>query len=298
MRNSTPRERSHLFGVNMALETASGFLGTLLGGYVPTYLAERGVDLLYGYRYTLIGGVTVAFASLIFYAMIKSPKVIRKEPFRLAKYLGARDWRTMLRLTIPHFLIGMGAGLVIPFLNLYFLNRFHLESDAIGRIFSLGALFTAVGFLIGPVLAKKVGLIRTVVITQAFSIPFFLVLAFSHNLTLSVAAFMLRGSLMNMAWPMYNNFAMEMVSENQQAGTNSVMSLAWNGSWMVSANIGGFIIQNYGFTVVMLVTVALYVTSTTSAWALFNHKANIGRAGGHILLPPDEVSTALTGKAE
>ena len=298
MRNSTPRERSHLFGVNMALETASGFLGTLLGGYLPTYLAERGVDLLYGYRYTLIGGVTVAFTSLIFYAMIKSPKVIRKEPFRLAKYLGARDWRTMLRLTVPHFLIGMGAGLVIPFLNLYFLNRFHLESDAIGRIFSLGALFTAVGFLIGPVMAKKVGLIRTVVITQALSIPFFLVLAFSQNLTLSVAAFMLRGSLMNMAWPMYNNFAMEMVTENQQAGTNSVMSLAWNASWMVSANIGGYIIQNYGFTVVMLVTVALYATSTTSAWALFNHKANIGRAGGHILLSPDEVSTALTGKAE
>jgi len=298
MRNSSPQERSHLFGVNMALETASGFLGTLLGGYIPTYLAERGVDLLYGYRYTLVGSVIVAFVALLFYAMINSPAVVRKGNFKIAQYFGARDWKMMLRLTVPHFIIGTGAGLVIPFLNLYFLNRFHQESDAIGRIFSLGQLFTAVGFLIGPALAKKVGLIKTAVITQLLSIPFFLILAFSHNLALSVFAFMMRGSLMNMAWPMYNNFAMEMVSEEQQAGTNSVMSLAWNASWMVSANVGGIIIQHYGFTIVMLVTVALYVTSTAFAWALFRHKVGVGRAAGHISIPPDEVSTALSGRAD
>ena len=246
----------------------------------------------------MVGSVIVAFVALLFYAMINSPAVVRKGNFKIAQYFGARDWKMMLRLTVPHFIIGTGAGLVIPFLNLYFLNRFHQESDAIGRIFSLGQLFTAVGFLIGPALAKKVGLIKTAVITQLLSIPFFLILAFSHNLALSVFAFMMRGSLMNMAWPMYNNFAMEMVSEEQQAGTNSVMSLAWNASWMVSANVGGIIIQHYGFTIVMLVTVALYVTSTAFAWALFRHKVGVGRAAGHISIPPDEVSTALSGRAE
>jgi MFS family permease len=277
MRNSTSRERSHLFGVNMALETASGFFGTILGGFIPVHLAEGGVALLYGYRYTLIGGVVLAAAALIFYGLIKSARPNRTGRFKLIEYLGARDWKTMLRLTVPHFLVGMGAGLVIPFLNLYFLDRFHLESDAIGRIFSIGQLFTAVGFLAGPTLAKRVGLIKTAVITQFASIPFFLILAFSHNLALSVFAFMMRGSLMNMAWPMYNNFAMELVSDDQQAGVNSVMSLAWSGSWMVSANIGGFIIQRYGFTAVMLVTVALYVTSTTSAYLLFRRDTHIGR---------------------
>jgi MFS family permease len=278
MRNSTSKERSHLFGVNMALETVSGFIGTLLGGFVPTYLAERGVALLYGYRYTLVGSIVLALAALIFYALIKSAPPTRTGRLHLAEYFGTRDWRVISRLTVPHFLVGMGAGLVIPFLNLYFLNRFALESDAIGRIFSVGQLFTAVGFLAGPALAKRVGLIKMVVITQFASIPFFLMLAFSHNLALSVIAFMARGSLMNMAWPMYNNFAMELVSEEQQAGANSILSLAWSASWMVSANVGGHIIQSYGFTAVMLVTVGLYVMSTTSAWLLFRSKRQIGRA--------------------
>jgi MFS family permease len=120
MRNSTPRERPYLFGFNMALETLSGFIGALLGGLIPTYLLSQGVALLYGYRYTLIGGVTVALISLIFYSMIKMPKPVKKGRFKLSEYLGARDWRTMIRLTIPHFLVGMGAGLVIPFFKSLF----------------------------------------------------------------------------------------------------------------------------------------------------------------------------------
>ncbi len=296
MRNSTPTERSYLYGVNMALETMSGFFGTLIGGQVPRFLLDKGVELLYGYRYTLVAGVVLALFSLIFYSMLKSDRPTRTGKLNLAEYFGARDWKTVLKIMTPHFLVGMGAGLVIPFLNLYFLDRFHLPSDQIGRIFSLGALFTAVGFLVGPVLSKRIGLVKVVVITHFLSIPFFLILAFSHNLYLSIVGFLFRGSLMNLAWPLYNNFAMEMVPDDQRAGTNSVMQLAWSGSWMVSANIGGHIIQNYGFTAVMLVTVGLYVLSTTTAWWFFRHNTMVGRAGAHITLP--EVSGVVAGKAE
>ena len=287
MRNSTPAERPYLFGVNMALSTLSGFIGSIIGGFVPTWLAERGVALLLGYRYTLIAGASLAMMAFFAYSTIKSKKPPISEAFSLRRYLGARDWKTVSRLMIPHFIIGMGAGLVIPFLNLYFLQRFGLESDAIGQIFSGGSLFTAAGYLIGPALAKRIGLIKTVVVTQFLSIPFFLILAFSHNLNLSIVAFLLRGSLMNMAWPMYINFAMELVPEKDQAGTNSVLSLAWNSSWMVSANLGGIMIETSGFTMVMLTTVALYLAATSTAWVLFRNRKLIGKGR------PGELAAAL-----
>ncbi|HBZ01026.1 MAG TPA: hypothetical protein DEO84_06870, partial [candidate division Zixibacteria bacterium] len=140
--------------------------------------------------------------------------------------------------------------------------------------------------------------VKTAVVTQFLSIPFFLILAFSHNLTLSVIAFFFRGALMNLAWPMYNNFAMEMVPPDQQAGANSVLSLAWSASWMVSANIGGHIIQNYGFTAVMLVAVGLYVVSTSSAWILFRNKTMMGRATTIIPTISDELTGSISGKGE
>lgn len=290
MRNSTPEERPYLFGINMALSTLAGFIGSIVGGFLPAYLAQRGVALLYGYRYTLVGGASLAAMALFAYLTIRSRKPATAGPLKLREYVGARDWKTVARLIVPHFIIGMGAGLVIPFLNLYFLQRFELESDAIGRIFSFGSLFTAAGFLVGPALVKRVGLVKTVIITQYLSIPFFLILAFSHNLYLSVIAFLFRGSLMNMAWPMYNNFAMELVPEKDQAGTNSVLSLAWNASWMISANLGGMMIEKSGFTLVMLTTVGFYVTSTTSAWMLFRSMSAIGRRKIPVNAPPGKAA--------
>jgi len=277
MRNSSPRERSYLFGVNMAISTFSGFLGSIIGGLVPMTLLQAGVSLLHGYRYALIGGALMAMSASIAYSTIKAKPPSRDQRRGLREYIGSRDWGTTLKLMTPHFVVGMGAGLVIPFLNLYFLKRFELDSDIIGRIFSAGALFTAAGFLIGPSVARRLGLIKTTVISEFLSIPFFLILAFSGNLYLSIAAFLFRGSLMNMSWPLYNNFAMELVSENEQAGTNSLLSLAWNSSWMISANVGGIIIEKWGFTPVMLITVAFYLTATTSAWAFFRKRTDIGR---------------------
>lgn len=276
MRNSSPAERPYLFGINMALARFSGFIGALAGGFIPVELAERGVALLYGYRYTLVAAGILAGLALFAYLPIKSKKPSRNEPLGIKEYLGFRNWGILSKLIIPHFFIGIGAGLVIPFLNLYFLQRFGLESDAIGQLFSFGSLFAVTGFLIGPAMAKRIGLIKMVVTTQLMSIPFFLILAFTGNPALAVAAFLFRGTLMNMAWPMYNNFAMELVPEKNQAGTNSVLSLAWNSSWMISANLGGLIIEKSGFTMVMLITIVLYVTASVSAWVLFRQHRSIG----------------------
>ena len=277
MRNSTPTERSHLFGLNMALNTFSGFIGSLAGGFIPSALAKQGIALLYGYRFTLIGGASLALIAVAFYLLIKSDHPYRREKVSLKEYIGGRDWKTMIRLMIPHFTIGMGAGLVIPFLNLYFLKRFDLESESIGRIFSIGAVFTATGFLVGPAIVKKIGMLKTIVVTEFLSIPFFLILAFSNNLPLSILAFYFRGSLMNMATPIYSNFSLELVPADQQAGVNSMLSLAWSLSWMVSTNLGGHIIEHYGFTPVMLITVALYITATTSIFIFFRQHGQLGK---------------------
>jgi len=291
MRNSTPDERPYLFGVNMAISRFSGFIGALAGGYIPARLAEAGVALIYGYRYTLMGAGILAGMAIFAYLTIKA-KGPTASKTRLGDYLGAGTLKTTGKLIIPHFIIGTGAGLVIPFLNLYFLHRFGLESDFIGRIFSLEALFAVTGFLIGPALARRIGLIKTVVATQLLSIPFFFILAFTNHLYVAIIAFMFRGALMNMAWPMYNNLAMEIVPERNQTGANSVLSLAWNLSWMVSTSLGGVIIEKSGFTAVMLITITVYMISSLSAWLLFRQYEAIGKGR---LLPPVRADKSVYG---
>jgi predicted MFS family arabinose efflux permease len=135
-----------------------------------------------------------------------------------------------------------------------------------------------VGFLAGPIAARKIGLISTVVMTELLSIPFFLVLALTQSLSAAVFAFWMRGALMNMNHPLQTNFAMEVVSADQQAVTNSLRMLVWNLSWMISTQVGGWIIERRGFTLPMLTTIALYLIASVVTYAFWRDRRALGRA--------------------
>ena len=75
---------------------------------------------------------------------------------------------------------------------------------------------------------------------------------------------------MNMSHPINRNFAMEVVEPHQQAFTNAVMEMSWGVSWMVSTQIGGLLIEHYGFSLPMLITVVLYFVSSL-LYLLFFH---------------------------
>jgi len=276
MRNSSEKERAHLFSVNYALDWGAGLVGALIGGYIPQILLNWDIPLVTGYRVSLLIGAIFAAMSVLFYMRVKTPAPIKIGRVLWAKYLRAKDWQTTFRLCWPQILTGLGAGLVIPYLNIYFSNRFNLDSGSIGTIFSIGQVFTVFGFLLGPVLVKKLGLVRVVSFSQIASIPFFFILAFSFYLPPSIIAFWFRGSLMNMAWPLYNNFAMEKVGDEYHAGTNSLLSLSWNISWMFSTFAGGKLIEHYGFIPVMMVTIFIYATVSSSILLFFRKDIDIG----------------------
>ena len=262
MRNSTPKERLHLFGVNHALEILASVAGVAGGGWVAQYLGQRMDSDLWGFRITLWIAAGMLSLSLIPYLLIRSPA-----PPKQKSTTGFKVWRVkrpglLVKLMTPTFLIGCGAGLIIPFLNLYFRDRFDLETGAIGQVFAASQVLTAVGFILGPALADRFGMIRTVVAAEIFSIPFFVAMAFTSHLEVAVIAFWFRGALMNMNHPISSNFTMEAVDRDDQTFTNAIMEMTWSLSWAVSTQIGGWLIEGHGFTLPMMITVGLYFTSS------------------------------------
>jgi predicted MFS family arabinose efflux permease len=180
------------------------------------------------------------------------------------------DWGLQFKLVLPAMLIGLGAGLIIPFLNLYFRDRFGLAPAAIGVLFAVMQGFMVVGNLFGPAVSKRLGLVRGVVATQLASVPFMLALALSGSFPVVVASFFLRGGLMNMNQPLTTHFAMEMVPEREHAITNSLLTLSWYVAWSISADIGGALIQRRGYTEPLLLAAGLYVVASI-LYALFFH---------------------------
>ena len=272
MRNSTRTERTYLFSFQFASMLLAGMIGSIIAGRMAQVLGERTGDIILGYRYTLFLGIAIGALALMPYAFIKSARPTSEEsPLRFSWKMVCARRSFYFKISVSNFLTGMGAGLIIPFLNLYFRDRFGMSPDKIGFYYFLVSCSMFVGLLVAPVLARKFGLVRTVVITQLLSIPFMLTLSYSFFLPLAVFAFVLRGGLMNMGSPMITNLGMELSDKHEQALVNALLGVAWTSSWMVSSALGGAVIEHYGYTFTLNFSVVIYVISTLTLFAFFRN---------------------------
>lgn len=174
-----------------------------------------------------------------------------------------------IRLLLPGFLIGTGAGLTIPFLNLYFKDSFSLEDGAIGAAVAAGQIATFLGMISGPALARRIGKPWTVVGTQIASVPLILVLAWIHSLPLAIFAYLFRQALMNLATPIQDIFLLELVPASRMIFLNAIRTLVWNASWTIAARLSGWFIWKGGFGPSFTLTAILYTLGTAFFWLFF-----------------------------
>ena len=270
MRNSTPKERTHVFSLSFGMVLLSGMAGSIGSGKLVTIIADYTGDIVLGYQYTIYLGIVIGLISLVPFFMIKSAKPSREENKILFSWQQLKSRGAFyFKVSFSNFLVGLGAGLIIPFLNLYFHDRFDLSPDLIGLYYFVVQFSMLAGSLSGPVLAKRWGLVRTVVVTQLASIPFMLTLSYTYLLPLAFVAFVLRGGLMNLGVPIVTNLGMELAEKREQGLVNALLMVAWTSAWMVSAALGGSLIEKYGYTFTMNITVFLYVVSSFTFYIFF-----------------------------
>jgi MFS family permease len=167
----------------------------------------------------------------------------------------------------------MGAGQVIPFLNLFVQRKFGLELASLNVVFAITSIGTMIAILLQPALARRLGRVASVVTVQALSIPFLVVLGFSPILWTVVIAMAVRNSLMNAGNPILNAFAMDQVSPPERATLAAAMSLTWSLGWVIAGPWYSILQARLGFdlgyTVNFITIIALYSIATTLYWTWF-----------------------------
>jgi MFS family permease len=270
MQHSTPSERAHVFSLSFAVMLGSGLITHFAAGSLHRLFVGLSGSSLIAYRWVLLLGCSSAVLSAVAFTRMP-PGVVGEKSMRmpLREFWEAKG-KLLFKLTFPFFLVGMGAGLIIPFLNLYFRDRFGLTPQTIGFYYGLVQASMILGVMLGPELARRFGMIRTIVYTEWASIPFMIVLAFTHHLALATVAFLLRGALMNLGVPISNNYMMERVGLADRAMVNSYSMIAWSLSWAVTTGIGGLLIEHGGYETPLLLACGLYVVASAMYFSFFH----------------------------
>jgi MFS family permease len=273
MENSGEKERTYLFSFSSGLQMAMASVGNWIGGYLPTWIGNtRGVPAISSQAYAgslMIVSLTIV-VGLIPLIMLRTPRLQLAEKSVFAPIAYASKNPVLLgKLILPMLITAIGAGLIMPFMNLFF-RQVHGQPDpVIGSLFAWGSLAMGLGLLLAPPLADRMGKIQFVVVTQSLSIPFLIVLGFSPYFWMSAGAYYIRLTLMNMSSPVYQTFVMEHVEPPARATVASLVSMAWNFGWAFSPTLSGYLQVQYGFGPPFLGTIILYTISTIMYYIFF-----------------------------
>jgi MFS family permease len=275
MKLSDHSSRVMLFSLNYGLQTLAGAVGSLFAGQLPVFfgtLLHVGDTSAIAYQAVLIVSVLLGTTALIPLWMMQEPKTPQTPPEQGQPSTRHSSNFTGLtvKLATPNFLIGFGAAILIPYMNVFFKDRFAISDSSMGILFGVSSLFVGVGSLVGPRLTTVLGgKIRTVAFTQVASVIFLLLVGFSGHYWIAAVAFLFRGALMNMSAPLYSAFCMEETPEHQQGFMSSILNVAWQVGWSVGPFISGLVQESYGFNPLFMTTTILYLLAIGLMWMFF-----------------------------
>lgn len=261
LRNSKPETQTAAISLSYSTWSVAGILSAvmvwLLNSINPVLFNER----------NLLAGITLfAFAGIYFVTKIKfDEKVESIERKRMD--LRGHDWKLIAFASFPALIIATGAGLTIPFINLFFSRVHGLHTNVISLWNFVAALLVAFAALMVPRVKKTIGYKIAIPTTQTFAVISLVLLATTElysNLSIAVyiavGCYLLRQPLMNMAGPMTSEIAMKFVGKKNQEITSALMAAIWSGSWFFSTRFifGTLRKTGWPYVDIFMITAGMY----------------------------------------
>lgn len=298
MQHSTAASRDRLFSTNTAIRIGLAGVGSLLAGPLPGILAgwwAVAPQSAAAYRGTFVlaaAGVLVAIVPLLLirsHVALERPNPTTEQHVFSERKVSAASvsWRALiqnpaplLKVLLSPALISIGAALLIPYLNLFFQQRFRVPDTMLGFIFAGLGVSTGVAALLAPRLSARVGQMATIVLTEVLAIPFLMLLGVAPVLGIAVGAALVRAALFNMGAPLYDAFAMEHTSEAARPTVMALMSAAYSVGYLWGPLLSTYIQVHYGFAPLFLITTTCYIMAVgIKYWFFLRPRAGIAVIG-------------------
>tara|TARA_B100001142_G_scaffold95025_1_gene96859 strand:+ start:3837 stop:5072 length:1236 start_codon:yes stop_codon:yes gene_type:complete len=257
MRNTFVDNQSHAISLNYATHS----FGTILSGVIIFGFGQFMQEINEGIILLFIA--TIGFFGVYFLLKIKVDVII---PVKKGLQWRFYDWDLLLKAIIPTVIIAIGAGLTIPFINLFFFHNFQIDSSGFAVIGGVASILVAILALLVPNVKNKLGFRKGITYTQTTAIIALIALATTEFFAqyfwafpIAVLCFWVRTPLMNMAAPMTSELTMNYVGKKNQEMLSAIMAAIWSGSWFFSSQIFRYLkSEGLPYAYIFYITAALY----------------------------------------
>ncbi len=269
-KSSTSYERTHLFGTSKSATILSSFFANTIAGFLPGLFALQfgfPIDSAITFQMALLIQILPLTLGIIPLLLVREEDhaqflEMEAEIGELEPVTKKAVRKLLLKVGIVNAFIGLGAGFVIPYLNIFFWEFYNLPTFMVGLIQGFGSLSVAAGVFLAPVLSTRIGKVRTVLVTQSLSLPFLFFIATIINPYVAIACYIFRVVLMNASGPVDNALRMELTPEAHRPQMSAVASFAWNFPWAFSTLVTGPLFDQGLYLIPFWFTLTSYSAST------------------------------------
>lgn len=252
---SDTRRTWSLAWYNVLLD-GGGALGALAAGLPLLLHARLDLSMLGSYRVVFLAyvGLCLLVAAL---SSFLSPAVEIASPPALGA-IGARiepgTKKIVARITALFSLDAFGGGFLTDALVAYwFFRRFGIPEHELGLLFFVVHILNACSHLGAAWLARRFGLVNTMVFTHLPSSLFLMAVPFAPSFKWAVVLLLCREALVEMDVPTRQSYVAALVKSNERTLVSGITNLARNLFWAVGSGVAGVMMQAVSFSAPLVV---------------------------------------------
>ena len=261
-------ERTRAFAWYNVLQDAGHALGALLAGAPALLRAAFGLGELQSLRIGMLFAALLALAAVALY-----PRLSRAvEPADGARRppISPETRRTLWRISSLFTLDSLGGGfLTAAMVSFFFFRRFGVDEAVLGPLFFAARLLNALSHLGAAWLARRIGLVNTMVFTHIPSSVLLASVAIAPNFVVAAVLFLLREGLVEMDVPTRQSYVMAVVRPEERTVAGGVTQMVRTASWAVGPPFAGLFMQGLSLASPLVIAAAMKIGYDVLLYAAF-----------------------------
>lgn len=259
-----------------ALFASYNLIGALIGSVgaisasLPRWIGNRlGFDALASNRLTFWLYAVAGLAVLLLYRRL-SPAV-ETGTATFGRALGPSRG-TIYKLAALFSLDSFGGGFAVPSIfALWVFHKFDLSTSDLGIIFFATGILSAISSLLAVRIARRIGLVRTMVFTHIPASVLLIAVVFMPNVWLAMTCFIIRGLLSQMDVPVRISYVMAVVTPPERPAAASITNVPRSLASALPPIAAGWMLDHSTFGWPLLICATLKITYDVILLVQFRH---------------------------
>jgi MFS family permease len=267
---TNPEERNHAFSAQIALAPLAGFVGSLLGGLLPTVfsnLLNITLDDPAAYRYPLFISALLLLPGVL--TLMATKNVHIRQIQEETTEVGRAPYDLIILIALVVMFRFAGQGTAMTFSNIYLDASLHTSTTLIGTLSAARQLLSVPAALVAPLLVARWGNSRTIVLgTLGIALSMLPVVLIPHWSAAGLG-FMGAAVMFSMTTAPYRVFSQEIVPPNWRSTMSGALMMGAGLSSSAMGLGGGYLITALGYSGLFLIGAGLTVAGALLFWAYF-----------------------------